>query len=275
MTAVRERQILVAGDGQRSGAATTASAARSPSGCGSAELPSRASRWRTSAPAGSPRLRGDARLRRPGAGGHSRQGGDPGTLYVMEVDPESRSRPESRTATILDPHDMDPQTVLRFVSRVNGWPGKVDRHRLRAGGDRGHGHGALDRRGGRGGAGGGPVLSTVRELGTDAGYGARARRRCTSSRSAGAIVATVERHARRGRVSDVRDAGGPTPPGGAGVARVLLRDRRARVRLRGRPARDRASSRRVLALHRMRARRGRSRAARSGAPSAGRRSTSR
>ena len=26
---------------------------------------------------------------------------------------------------MLDPHGMDPQTVLRFVKAVGGWPGKV------------------------------------------------------------------------------------------------------------------------------------------------------
>ena len=27
--------------------------------------------------------------------------------------------------TVIDPHGMDPQTVLRFVKAVGGWPGKV------------------------------------------------------------------------------------------------------------------------------------------------------
>ncbi len=26
---------------------------------------------------------------------------------------------------MIDPHGMDPQTVLRFVNAVGGWPGKV------------------------------------------------------------------------------------------------------------------------------------------------------
>ena len=26
---------------------------------------------------------------------------------------------------VIDPHAMDPQTVLRFVKSVGGWPGKV------------------------------------------------------------------------------------------------------------------------------------------------------
>ena len=54
----------------------------------------------------------------------SRQGGEPGTLYVMEADPESIEAGIEDGDTI-DPHDMDPQTVLRFVKSVNAWPGKV------------------------------------------------------------------------------------------------------------------------------------------------------
>ena len=54
----------------------------------------------------------------------SRQGGAPGTLYVMEADPESVGGP-IEDGEVLDPHGMDPQTVLRFVKAVGGWPGKV------------------------------------------------------------------------------------------------------------------------------------------------------
>ena len=53
----------------------------------------------------------------------SRQGGEPGTLYVMEPDPR-RSRP-IEDGEVINPHGMDPQTVLRFVKTVGGWPGKV------------------------------------------------------------------------------------------------------------------------------------------------------
>lgn len=52
------------------------------------------------------------------------QGGEPGTLYVMEADPESVET-GIEDGDLIDPHDMDPQTVLRFVKSVNGWPGKV------------------------------------------------------------------------------------------------------------------------------------------------------
>jgi hydrogenase maturation protease len=54
----------------------------------------------------------------------SRQGGEPGTLYVMEVDPDSVEGPIEDGA-VIDPHGMDPRTVLRFVKGVGGWPGKV------------------------------------------------------------------------------------------------------------------------------------------------------
>ncbi len=54
----------------------------------------------------------------------SKQGGEPGTLYVMEADPDSVEL-GIEDGDVIDPHDMDPQTVLRFVKSVNGWPGKV------------------------------------------------------------------------------------------------------------------------------------------------------
>jgi len=54
----------------------------------------------------------------------SRQGGTPGTLYVMEADPDDVDG-EIQDGQMLDPHGMDPQTVLRFVKYVGGWPGRV------------------------------------------------------------------------------------------------------------------------------------------------------
>jgi hydrogenase maturation protease len=54
----------------------------------------------------------------------SRQGGDPGTLYVLEPDPDEIDAGIEDGETI-NPHGMDPQTVLRFVKAVHGWPGKV------------------------------------------------------------------------------------------------------------------------------------------------------
>ncbi|HEX4679768.1 MAG TPA: hydrogenase maturation protease [Gaiellaceae bacterium] len=54
----------------------------------------------------------------------SRQGGEPGTLYVMQVDEESVEAGIEDGAQI-DPHGMDPETVLRFVKATGGWPGQV------------------------------------------------------------------------------------------------------------------------------------------------------
>jgi hydrogenase maturation protease len=53
----------------------------------------------------------------------SRQGGAPGTLYVMEPDPDEVDPIED--GQVVNPHGMDPETVLRFVKTVGGWPGKV------------------------------------------------------------------------------------------------------------------------------------------------------
>jgi hydrogenase maturation protease len=54
----------------------------------------------------------------------SRQGGEPGTLYVMEV-PEESVEGKIDDGEAINPHGMDPQTVLRFVRSIGGWPGKV------------------------------------------------------------------------------------------------------------------------------------------------------
>jgi hydrogenase maturation protease len=54
----------------------------------------------------------------------SEQGGEPGSLYVLEPDPEEIDA-GIEDGEVLSPHGMDPQTVLRFVKAVHGWPGKV------------------------------------------------------------------------------------------------------------------------------------------------------
>jgi hydrogenase maturation protease len=54
----------------------------------------------------------------------SRQGGEPGTLYVMEPDEES-VQAGIEDGEVINPHAMDPQTVLRFVKSIGAWPGKV------------------------------------------------------------------------------------------------------------------------------------------------------
>jgi hydrogenase maturation protease len=54
----------------------------------------------------------------------SRQGGEPGTLYVMEV---AKDDVEAgiEDGQVINPHAMDPQTVLRFLKTLGAWPGKV------------------------------------------------------------------------------------------------------------------------------------------------------
>ncbi|HXB16771.1 MAG TPA: hydrogenase maturation protease [Solirubrobacteraceae bacterium] len=54
----------------------------------------------------------------------SRQGGEPGTLYVMEVSEQS-VEPGIDDGDTINPHGMDPQTMLRFVRSVGAWPGRV------------------------------------------------------------------------------------------------------------------------------------------------------
>jgi hydrogenase maturation protease len=54
----------------------------------------------------------------------SRQGEPPGTLYVMEAEAEDVEG-KIEDGQMLDPHGMDPETVLRFVKAVGGWPGRV------------------------------------------------------------------------------------------------------------------------------------------------------
>lgn len=54
----------------------------------------------------------------------SRQGEQPGTLYVMEVEPDTIEA-GIEDGTQIDPHGMDPETVLRFVKATGGWPGRV------------------------------------------------------------------------------------------------------------------------------------------------------
>ena len=54
----------------------------------------------------------------------SRQGGEPGTLYVMEAVEEDVDA-GIEDGQVVNPHGMDPQTVLRFVKTLGAWPGKV------------------------------------------------------------------------------------------------------------------------------------------------------
>jgi hydrogenase maturation protease len=54
----------------------------------------------------------------------SKQGGEPGTLYVIDVEPDDVPS-EIEDGETIDPHSMDPMTMLRFVRAVGGWPGRV------------------------------------------------------------------------------------------------------------------------------------------------------
>jgi hydrogenase maturation protease len=54
----------------------------------------------------------------------SQQGGAPGTLYVMEAD-EAEVPGAIEDGDTINPHGMDPQTVLRFLKAAGAWPGRV------------------------------------------------------------------------------------------------------------------------------------------------------
>ncbi len=51
------------------------------------------------------------------------RGGEPGTIYVMEPDSPEPEHPAGRA--MLDPHDMNPQRVLRAVKEMGGSPGRI------------------------------------------------------------------------------------------------------------------------------------------------------
>ncbi len=53
----------------------------------------------------------------------SRKGGEAGTLYVMDADPDDVE--PIGDGEVVSPHAMDPHTVLRFVKTVGGWPGRI------------------------------------------------------------------------------------------------------------------------------------------------------
>lgn len=53
----------------------------------------------------------------------SRQGGEPGTLYVMDADPADVE--PIGDGENISPHGMDPETVLRFLKTVGGWPART------------------------------------------------------------------------------------------------------------------------------------------------------
>ena len=63
-----------------------------------------------------------SRPRDPGRRGPA--GRRPGTLYVIEPEPDGKRRAADRSA-MLDPHSLDPVKVLRLVKTMGGHPGRV------------------------------------------------------------------------------------------------------------------------------------------------------
>ena len=191
----------------------------------------------------------------------SRQGGEPGTLYVMEPDPGEIEAIED--GEMLNPHGMDPRSVLRFVRSVGGWPGKVlvvacepaevDDMGLEL-------SPAVEAAAERAVA---LVLETVDEMRAETAQqrGARRGRVAAGALSvhelsiSSAIVDTVERHAEGRRVTVVSMRLGRmrqvVPDSLAFYFEIVL----ARQRLRGRAARA-AADRRAAALPRVRRRMG-------------------
>jgi hydrogenase maturation protease len=49
---------------------------------------------------------------------------EPGTLYVIEPEPEEFDT-DLENGGPIDPHGADPVTVLRFVKAIGAWPGKI------------------------------------------------------------------------------------------------------------------------------------------------------
>ncbi|HWF72086.1 MAG TPA: hydrogenase maturation protease [Solirubrobacteraceae bacterium] len=54
----------------------------------------------------------------------SEQGGAPGSLYVIEADEDSIDG-NIEDGDSINPHGMDPKSMLRFVKSIGAWPGKV------------------------------------------------------------------------------------------------------------------------------------------------------
>ena len=130
---------------------------------------------------------------------------------------------------MLDPHGMDPQTVLRFVRAVGGWPGKVvviacEPAEVE---EMGLGLTPRSRRVDR-------AVDLVETVASCVRRATRLRRDVHELSLAGAVIDTVERHAAGRRVTAVYLRVGPPAPGRARLAGVLLRARRARHGVRGR-----------------------------------------
>ena len=159
---------------------------------------------------------------------------------------------------MLDPHGMDPQTVLRFVKYVGGWPGRVFVVACEPDVVEDVGFGLSDAVGGVG-------RTRGRRRARD-GRGAPA---CMSCRSPARSSTPSRSHAAGRPVTVVSAAGRASAPGGARVAAVLLGDRRPRHELRGGSARARGHRGRLRLLG-VRPASGRRSSRRSAAPDAAR-----
>ncbi|MGH3102249.1 MAG: hydrogenase maturation protease [Thermoleophilia bacterium] len=99
----------------------------------------------------------------------SRQGGEPGTLYVMEAS-EEEVEAGIEDGQLINPHAMDPQTVLRFVKTLGAWPGKVVIVACEPARVEEMGMGLSAEVGSAVDAAVGLVIETIEELRTDAAY---------------------------------------------------------------------------------------------------------
>ena len=182
----------------------------------------------------------------------SRQGGDPGTLYVMDPDPAEIK--VIGDGEVVNPHGMDPHTVLRFVKTVGGWPGRVVVVACEPAVVEEHGLGmspeveAAVERGVK------LVQDTVEELRAEgfkaaeeeaAGGKAEAKAKARPRADARALDLLRDRRDRdQARPRAARDRRGrparPPAAGRPGLARLLLRHRLARDAVRGGGASDRA-----------------------------------
>jgi hydrogenase maturation protease len=138
----------------------------------------------------------------------SRQGGTPGTLYVMEADPDDVDG-KIEDGQMLDPHGMDPETVLRFVKYVGGWPGRVFVVACEPEVVEDVGLGLSESVSGSVARAAGVVLETVADLGRDAcGFGLSESVSGSVARAADVVLETV---------ADLRDRAGIS----AGIGRTL------------------------------------------------------
>ena len=195
----------------------------------------------------------------------SRQGGEPGTLYVMEPDEESVAGRDRGRRGDQPARRWTRRPCCGSSSRSAAWPGQGGRDRVRAGAtSRRWGGGSPSEVGGRGRARGRARARDDRRAARRRAAPAGGVSSCTSCRCASAIVNTVVKHADGRRVTRRQPARRAPAPGGPRHARVLLRVRRPRHGVRGGAARAGGGRRRGCAAARA-STSGRSRSRRSAA----------